>query len=349
MKVPDVVSQEGPGPMRFRRAGRSGLQLPMVSLGLWQNFGSGRAEVGADIVRRAVERGVTHLDLANNYGPPPGAAEALVGRLLRGELNRHRDELVIATKAGYPMWTGPYGTGGSRKHLLASLDQSLERLGLDYVDVFYSHRFDPEVPLEETMGALDHAVRSGRALYVGISSYGSAATRRAVELLNDLGTPCVVHQASYSMLNRWIEDELLEVLDEAGVGCVGFSPLGQGLLTDRYLGGIPADSRGAQPGPMKPEFLVEGNLERARALAEIAQQMGCSLAQLAIRWALRHGRLTSVVVGASTVAQLDELLDAVVFDDLSHDQLAEIDRFAVDSGIDLWETSRRQSQTAFGP
>jgi L-glyceraldehyde 3-phosphate reductase len=330
----------------YRRAGRSGLQLPMVSLGLWQNFGTGREKVGTAIVRRAFERGVTHFDLANNYGPPPGAAESFMGDLLTNELAGHRDELVIATKAGYPMWNGPYGDGGSRKHVLASLDQSLTRMGLEYVDIVYSHRFDPETPLEETMGALDTAVRSGRALYAGISSYGPQATRRALDILRELGTPCLVHQASYSMLNRWIEDELLDVLDDAGVGCLGFSPLGQGLLTDRYLAGVPAHSRGAKSGPLKPEFLSDENLTRARALDQIARRQGCSLAQLAIRWALRDTRVTSVVVGASSVEQLDELLDAVDLPELSSQELAEIDQFAVDGGIDLWERSRRDDLPA---
>jgi L-glyceraldehyde 3-phosphate reductase len=326
--------------VEYRRLGRTGLMLPPISLGMWQNFGSNVGEEQRAIVRRAFDRGVTHFDLANNYGPPPGAAERWFGEQLRDGLSGHRDELVIATKAGYGMWAGPYGEWGSRKHVLASLDQSLDRLGLDYVDIFYSHRLDPGTPLEETMGALHTAVTSGRALYVGISSYSAETTRAALSILADLGTPCVAHQASYSMLNRWIEHELLDVLDGGGAGCVGFSPLGQGLLTDKYLGGVPEGSRASAPGPLRPEFLSDENLERVRQLQAIANERDMTLAQLAIKWALRDRRVTSVVVGARTVGQIDGTLDALKAAPLTENDLAVIDEFAVDGGIDLWERSR---------
>ncbi|MBJ32220.1 MAG: aldo/keto reductase [Acidimicrobiaceae bacterium] len=323
----------------YRRAGASGLRLPPISLGLWQNFGDPTSPEARDIVLRAFDRGVTHFDLANNYGPPPGSTEQWFGATLRNDLAPHRDELIISTKAGYLMWPGPYGEWGSRKALLASLDQSLGRLGLDYVDIFYSHRFDPDTPLEETMGALDTAVRSGRALYAGISSYGPEPTRRALAILKELGTPCVVHQVSYSMLNRWIEDELLDILGDADVGCVGFSPLAQGLLTSKYLDGVPPQSRASSPGPLRPEFLSEENLERVRSLNAIAKRRGQTLAQLGVQWTLRDPRVATVITGARTVAQLDDTLDAVDAADLSTAELAEIDQFAVEGRVNLWSNS----------
>jgi L-glyceraldehyde 3-phosphate reductase len=327
--------------MRYRRTGRSGLRLPLVSLGLWHNFGDERPyESQRAICRRAFDLGVTHFDLANNYGPPYGSAERNFGRILRDDFGSLRDELVISTKAGYDMWPGPYGDHGSRKYLLASLDQSLKRMGLDYVDIFYSHRFDPDTPLAETMGALDTAVRSGRALYVGISSYSSAKTAEAVAILRELGTPLLIHQPSYSMFNRWIEHQgLLDTLAEVGAGCIAFSPLAQGLLTDRYLGGVPADSRVATGGAMSTGMLTDENLARVRALNDIATRRGQSLAQLALAWALRNERVTSVLLGASSVAQLEAnvgALDNLAFTD---DELAEIDKYAVDSDINLWASS----------
>lgn len=323
----------------YRRAGRSGLLIPPVSLGLWQNFGEPATPEARAIILRAFDRGVTHFDLANNYGPPPGSAERRFGSILSTDLAAHRDELVISTKAGYLMWPGPHGEWGSRKHLLASLDQSLSRMGLDHVDIFYSHRFDPDTPLEETMGALDTAVRSGRAIYAGISSYGPETTRRALAILAELGTPCLVSQVSYSMLNRWIEDELLDVLREAGVGCVGFSPLAQGLLTDKYLGGVPDGSRGSRPGPLRPEFLSDENISRARALSEIAAARGQTLAQLAVQWTLRDPRVATVITGARTVAQLDDTLDGLDAPPLSPEELAAIDEYAVDGAVNLWARS----------
>jgi L-glyceraldehyde 3-phosphate reductase len=327
--------------MRYRRTGRSGLLLPLVSLGLWHNFGDERPyETQAAICRRAFDLGVTHFDLANNYGPPYGSAERNFGRILRDDFGSLRDELVISTKAGYDMWPGPYGDRGSRKYLLASLDQSLNRMGLDYVDIFYSHRFDPDTPLEETMGALDTAVRSGRALYVGISSYSSGRTAEAVAILRELGTPLLIHQPSYSMFNRWIEHQgLLDTVAEAGAGCIAFSPLAQGLLTDRYLGGVPADSRVATGGALGTGMLTDENLARVRALGDIAARRGQSLAQLALAWALRDDRVTSVLLGASSVAQLEAnvgALDNLAFTDA---ELAEIDKYAVDSDINLWAPS----------
>ena len=328
--------------MEYRFTGRSGLQLPMISLGLWQNFGTDRPEeTQRAILRRAFDRGVTHFDLANNYGPPYGRAEENFGRYLRDDFAGLRDELVISTKAGYDMWPGPYGQGGgSRKYVLASLDQSLARMGLDYVDIFYSHRFDPETPLEETMMALDQAVRSGRALYAGISSYSAAKTREAASIARDLGTPLLIHQPSYSMLNRWIEEDLLDELEEQGMGCIAFSPLAQGLLTDRYLHGVPADSRAARAGGSLPaEHLDDRVLGHVRRLNEIAEARGQKLAQLALQWALRDPRVTSLVIGASSVEQLDANLDALAGPELTADELAAIDRYAVDAGINLWSKS----------
>ena len=325
---------------RYRRCGTSGLKLPAVSFGLWQNFGHDRPlDTSRAILRRAFDLGVTHFDLANNYGPPYGSAEENFGRLLEQDLRSYRDELVISTKAGYDMWPGPYGDRGSRKYLLASLDQSLLRMGLDYVDIFYSHRFDPETPLEETMGALDTAVRQGKALYVGISSYSAERTKEAAMILRDLGTPLRIHQPSYSMLNRWIEDALLDVLGELGVGCIVFSPLAQGVLTDKYLNGIPKDSRAAQHGSLSEDLLSEAVLERVRALNEIAARRGQSLAQLAIAWTLRDPRVTSALIGASSVAQLEANVAALERLDLSPDELEEIDRYAVDSDINIWAES----------
>ncbi|HET9548120.1 MAG TPA: L-glyceraldehyde 3-phosphate reductase [Desertimonas sp.] len=327
--------------MAYRRCGRSGLQLPLLSLGLWHNFGHDRPyDTQRAIVRRAFDRGVTHFDLANNYGPPYGSAEVNFGRMLADDLAPYRDELVISTKAGYDMWPGPYGQWGSRKYLLASLDQSLRRMGLEYVDIFYSHRLDPDTPLEETMGALDTAVRSGRALYAGISSYNSARTREAAAILGDLGTPLLIHQPSYSMINRWIEDDgLLDTLDDVGAGCIAFSPLAQGLLTNRYLDGIPADSRVATGGAMGQDMLTEDRLARVRGLNDLATSRGQTLAQLALAWALRDPRMTSLVIGASSVAQLDDSLGAVDRLDLTDDELAAIDRLATDADVNLWSRS----------
>src|SRR6185503_16495061 len=322
----------------YRRCGRSGIMLPEVSLGLWQNFGDGKPlEDQRAILRRAFDLGVTHFDLANNYGPPYGSAEINFGRIMREDLRPYRDELIISTKAGYDMWPGPYGDHGSRKYLLASLDQSLHRMRLDYDDIFYSHRFDPDTPLEETMGALDAAVRAGKALYVGISSYNSDRTRQAAEILRQLGTPLLIHQPSYSMLNRWIEhDHLLDTLEELGVGCIAFSPLAQGLLTNRYLNGVPADSRVATGGAMSADMLTEERLSRVRALNEVAARRGQTLAELALVWALRDPRMTSLVIGASSVAQLEDNVAALTDTELTDAELAEIDRYATESGIDLW-------------
>jgi L-glyceraldehyde 3-phosphate reductase len=326
--------------MQYRRCGRWGLKLPAISLGLWQNFGGDTPlESGRATVRRAFDLGITHFDLANNYGPPYGSAEENFGLLLRKDLDPFRDELVISTKAGYDMWPGPYGEWGSRKYLLASLDQSLRRMGLDYVDIFYSHRVDPDTPLEETMGALDTAVRQGKALYVGISSYSPAKTREAAAILRGLGTPLLIHQPSYSMLNRWIEDELLDTLEEEGMGCIGFSPLAQGLLTDKYLGGIPEDSRAARDGSFSPAMIADETLEKVRALNEIASRRGQTLAQLALAWTLRDPRMTSTLVGASSVRQLEANVAALDKLDLSEDELAEIDRYATESDINLWARS----------
>src|SRR5881398_556321 len=298
--------------MRYNRCGTSGLQLPAISLGLWQGFGHDRPlDAGREIVRRAFDLGITHFDLANNYGPPYGSAEENVGRLLSQDFRGHRDELVISTKAGYDMWPGPYGEWGSRKYLLASLDQSLRRMGVDYVDIFYSHRFDPETPLEETMGALHTAVRQGKALYVGISSYSAQKTREAAAILRGLGTPLLIHQPSYSMLNRWIEDGLLDVLAEEGVGCIGFSPLAQGMLTDKYLQGIPEGARASRESSLSPRLINDGTMEKIRALNEIARGRGQTLAQLALAWTLRDPRVTSTLIGASSVGQLEDNVGAL--------------------------------------
>ncbi|GIH72762.1 L-glyceraldehyde 3-phosphate reductase [Sphaerimonospora thailandensis] len=337
-----VAADDRYGPMPYHRTGRSGLKLPAVSLGLWHNFGDDKpVETQRAILRRAFDRGVTHFDLANNYGPPYGSAEINFGRIFHQDFTRYRDELIISTKAGWDMWPGPYGEWGSRKYLLASLDQSLKRMGLDYVDIFYSHRFDPETPLEETMGALDHAVRSGKALYVGISSYGPERTREAVRILREMGTPLLIHQPSYSMLNRWIEGGLLDVLADEGVGCIAFSPLAQGMLTDRYLDGIPAGSRAAQGKSLDPALLTEQTMRHVRLLNEIAKERGQSLAQMALAWALRDRRVTSVLIGASSVAQLDDSLDAVERLGFSAEELAAIDKDAVECGIDLWAGSSK--------
>jgi L-glyceraldehyde 3-phosphate reductase len=326
--------------MQYRRSGRSGLQLPAISLGLWHNFGGGRSlETSRAILRRAFDLGVTHFDLANNYGPPYGSAEETFGRIFADDFRPYRDQLIISTKAGYDMWPGPYGEWGSRKYLLSSLDQSLGRMGLDYVDIFYSHRFDPETPLEETMGALDHAVRSGKALYAGISSYSPEKTREAYELLRALGTPLLIHQPSYSLLNRWIEDGLVDTLGELGVGCICFSPLAQGMLTDKYLNGIPENSRMAENSSLSSDLLTEQALAKIRALNEIAQGRGQSLAQLALAWTLRDRRMTSTLIGASSVAQLEDSLGALATLEFSDDELAEIDRYATESDINLWARS----------
>jgi L-glyceraldehyde 3-phosphate reductase len=335
-----VPSPDRYGAMTYRRCGRSGIQLPAVSLGLWQNFGDDRPLAAQRaIVRRVFDLGVTHIDLANNYGPPYGSAEENFGRILATDFKAHRDELIISTKAGYDMWPGPYGEWGSRKYLLASLDQSLSRMGLDYVDIFYSHRFDPDTPLEETVGALDSAVRQGKALYVGISSYGAERTREAASLLRALGTPLLIHQPSYSLLNRWIEPDLLDALGDEGVGCIVFSPLGQGMLTTKYLDGIPRESRAAREGSLSRDFLSDENLARVRALNEIAGRRGQALAQMAIAWTLRDPRVTSALVGASSVEQLEQNIAALDNLDFSAEELEEIDRYAIDSGIDLWAQS----------
>jgi L-glyceraldehyde 3-phosphate reductase len=326
--------------MQYRRSGRSGLQLPAISLGLWHNFGGDRPlETSRAILLRAFDLGVTHFDLANNYGPPYGSAEQTFGRVMASDLRPYRDELVISTKAGYDMWPGPYGEWGSRKYVLASLDQSLERMGLDYVDIFYSHRFDPETPLEETMGALDTAVRSGRALYAGISSYSPEKTREAYAILQALGTPLLIHQPSYSLLNRWIEPALLDTLGDLGVGCICFSPLAQGMLTSKYLNGIPEGSRAASNTSLSPDLLTDETLAKIRALNELAQRRGQSLAQMALAWTLRDPRMTSTLIGASSVAQLEDSLGALAHLEFSHEELAEIDGYATDSAINLWARS----------
>ena len=326
--------------MQYRNCGRWGLKLPAISLGLWHNFGGDRPlETSRAIIRRAFDLGVTHFDLANNYGPPYGSAEETFGRVLRDDLRANRDELVISTKAGYDMWPGPYGEWGSRKYVLASLDQSLARMGLDYVDIFYSHRFDPDTPLEETMGALDTAVRQGKALYAGISSYSAGKTREAALILGDLGTPLLIHQPSYSLLNRWIEPDLLDALGDLGVGCICFSPLAQGMLTDRYLDGIPAGSRAAANTSLSPDLMTDETMAHIRALNDLARRRGQSLAQLAVAWVLRDPRMTSTAVGASSVAQLEDTLSALGNLDFSDEELAEIDRNATDAGINLWSRS----------
>jgi L-glyceraldehyde 3-phosphate reductase len=335
-----VVATDRYDAMPYRRVGASGVLLPAISLGLWQNFGDDRAlATQRAIVTRAFDRGITHFDLANNYGPPYGAAEANFGRIVASDLRSHRDELIISSKAGYDMWPGPYGDHGSRKYLLASLDQSLGRLGLEYVDIFYSHRVDPETPLEETMGALDAAVRQGKALYVGISSYSAQRTREAAAILRGLGTPLLIHQPSYSMINRWIEEELLDVLAEERIGAIAFSPLAQGLLTDRYLDGVPADSRAAREGSFSQNLLSDTNLANARGLREIARGRGQTLPEMALAWTLRDPRVASALVGASSVAQLDDNLKALENLAFSPAELAEIDRFAVEGGVNLWAAS----------
>jgi len=329
--------------MPYRRVGRSGLKLPAVSLGLWHNFGDQTPlETQRAIVRRAFDLGITHFDLANNYGPPYGSAEINFGRIMADDFAAHRDELIISTKAGYDMWPGPYGEWGSRKYLLASLDQSLDRMGLDYVDIFYSHRFDPDTPLEETMGALDAAVRSGRALYAGISSYSAQKTAETAAILRGLGTPLLIHQPSYSLLNRWVEQgepNVLETLAEEGVGCIAFSPLAQGMLTDRYLDGIPADSRAARGTSLSPDLLTAETLRHVRALNDMATKRGQSLAQMAIAWVLRHEQMTSALIGASSVRQLEANVAATENLDFTEDELAAIDQDAIDAGINLWAKS----------
>lgn len=327
--------------MTYRRCGVSGLDLPAVSLGLWHNFGD---DVPLDrqraILRRAFDLGVTHFDLANNYGPPYGSAERNFGTIFAQDFKRYRDELILSTKAGYDMWPGPYGQGGgSRKYVLASLDQSLTRMGVDYVDIFYSHRFDETTPLEETMGALDTAVRSGKALYAGISSYSGDRTREAIEILAEMGTPMLIHQPSYSMLNRWVEEDLLDVLEEEGVGCIAFSPLAQGMLTSKYLGGVPEGSRAAQGKSLDPSLLSDQAMKHVRALNAIATSRGQSLAQLALAWVLRDPRVTSVLIGASSVEQLEDHLGALETLDFSDDELNRIDEHAVEGGINLWKRS----------
>ena len=326
--------------MTYRRSGRSGVQLPMVSLGLWQNFGHDRPlDTSRAIVRRAFDLGITHFDLANNYGPPYGSAEENFGRLMHDDLRPFRDELVISSKAGYDMWPGPYGEWGSRKYVLASLDQSLGRMGLEYVDIFYSHRFDPDTPLEETMGALASAVQQGKTLYVGISSYSAEKTHEAAQILRELGVKLLIHQPSYSMLNRWIEPELLDALEELGVGCIGFSPLAQGMLTDKYLHGIPEGSRASRHCSLSPNLITDTAVEKIRALNEIAQRRGQTLAQMALAWTLRDPRMTSTLVGASSVEQLESNVAAIDNLAFSEAELAEIDRYATDADINLWAKS----------
>lgn len=327
--------------MEYRRCGRSGLKLPAISLGLWHNFGGDTPhDLKRDLCRAAFDHGITHFDLANNYGPPPGSAEEAFGEILRTDFHGYRDELIISSKAGYMMWPGPYGEWGSRKFLISSCDQSLKRLGLDYVDIFYSHRFDPDTPLEETMGALDHIVRSGRALYAGISSYNSARTREAVAILNDLGTPCLIHQPSYSILNRWIErDGLLDTLDDLGVGSIVFTPLAQGMLTRKYLGGVPEDSRAGQGKSLNRDMLTDEMIERLNGLNEIAEARGQTLAQMALAWALRGGRVTTALIGASKVSQIEDCVGALDAPDFTVDELERIDALAVEDGVNLWAAS----------
>lgn len=334
--------------MIYNRCGKSGLRLPAISLGLWHNFGDNAPRDNAlEICRTAFDLGITHFDLANNYGPPPGSAEENFGDMLRTDFAGYRNEMVISTKAGYLMWPGPYGEWGSRKYLLASLDQSLLRMGLDYVDIFYSHRFDPETPLEETMSALDTAVRQGKALYAGISSYNAQRTREAAKILRDLGTPCLIHQPSYSMINRWIEEDgLLDTLDGEGIGSIIFSPLAQGMLSDKYLNGVPEDSRAAKGGALRPAFLSEDNLERIRALNEIAKKRGQTLAQMAIAWTLRGGRVTTALIGASKPEQVRNSVAALDNLEFSDKELQEIDRYAVEGGVNLWAASAERQGPA---
>jgi L-glyceraldehyde 3-phosphate reductase len=329
--------------MPYRRTGRSGLTLPAISLGLWQNFGSVDVfETGRAILRRAFDRGITHFDLANNYGPVPGSAEENFGRVMTADFKPYRDEMIVSTKAGYRMWPGPYGEWGSRKNLLSSLDQSLRRMGLDYVDIFYSHRVDPDTPLEETMGALDTAVRQGKALYAGISSYSPELTAKAAGILRDLGTPCLIHQPSYSMLNRWVEDGLLDTLDELGIGCIAFSPLAQGMLSTKYLDGVPQGSRASRGGSLSERLLTPENIRRIRALNDIATGRGQSLSQMAIAWVLRDPRITSALIGARTVEQLEDSLKALDSPAFSAEELTQIEDHATDGGIDLWRASASQ-------
>ena len=339
--MPYIPSPNRYDTMIYNRCGRSGLKLPAISLGLWHNFGFDKSmDSMRAICRTALDLGITHFDLANNYGPPPGSAEIAFGEILRSDFGGLRDELVISTKAGYDMWPGPYGEWGSRKYMLASLDQSLKRLGLDYVDIFYSHRFDSETPLEETMGALDAVVRQGKALYVGISSYNSRRTKEAAAILKRLGTPCLIHQPSYSMVNRWIEvDGLLDTLAAEGIGAIVFSPLAQGMLTDKYLSGVPADSRAARSHFFDPKFLTPDTIARVRRLNEIARRRGQSLAQMALAWALRDRRVTSALIGASRPEQIADSVEALDKPDFTAEELAEIDRYAVDAGINLWARS----------
>ena len=329
------------GRMPYRRCGRSGLDLPAITLGLWQNFGGEDVfETGRAMLRRAFDRGVTHFDLANNYGPPYGSAEENFGKVMATDFASHRDELIISTKAGWDMWPGPYGDiGGSKKYLIASCDQSLKRMGLDYVDIFYSHRVDPKTPLEETMGALAQIHAQGKALYVGISSYSPELTKKAAAILAEYKVPLLIHQPSYSMINRWIEDELLDTLDDLGTGCIAFSALAQGMLTDKYLGGVPEDSRAAKEGSLGRDMLSDDNIERLRALNDIAKSRGQTLAQMAIAWVLRDPRVTSALIGARTVEQLDDSLDAVKNLDFTTDELAQIDTHATEGGIDHWKVS----------
>ena len=333
-------NQERYETMTFRRCGRSGLQLPLVSLGLWHNFGGYSAfENSRQMLRTAFDLGITHFDLANNYGPPPGSAEENFGRIFQQDFKPYRDELILSTKAGYYMWQGPYGEWGSRKYLIASLDQSLKRMGLEYVDIFYSHRYDPNTPLEETMQALDQVVRQGKALYVGISSYGPEKTREAVQILDDLGTPCLIHQSSYSMLNRWVEDELLDVLEDTGIGLIAFSPLAQGMLSDKYLDGIPEDSRIKRGGALDESQLTEENIRRIKALNEIAKRRNQTLAQMALAWVLRDERVVSVLVGASKPEQVVENVEALNNLAFSAEELAEIEQYAREGGINIWSDS----------
>jgi len=340
--MPYVAAENRYEPTPYRRSGKSGLKLPAISLGLWQNFGGVDAlETQRAVLRRAFDLGVTHFDLANNYGPPPGSAEENFGKLFADDFRPYRDEIVVSTKAGYLMWPGPYGEWGSRKYVLGSLDQSLKRMGLDHVDIFYSHRLDPETPLEETMLALDHAVRSGKALYVGISSYSPEATRKAQAILKELGTPCLIHQPSYSLLNRWVEDGLLDTLQQLGMGCIAFSPLAQGMLTNKYLKGVPTDSRAALNGSLQQSFLNEENLTRIRGLNAVAEKRGQSLAQMAIAWVLKDPRITSALIGARNVAQLEDSLGALKNLSFSAAELKEIDALALDGGIDLWRKGSR--------
>ena len=327
--------------MQYNRCGRSGLKLPALSLGLWHNFGEDTPHrVKRAICRRAFDLGITHFDLANNYGPPPGSSETAFGEMLRTDFAGHRDEMIISTKAGYNMWPGPYGEWGSRKYLLSSLDQSLKRLGVDYVDIFYSHRFDPDTPLEETMGALDQAVRSGKALYAGLSSYNSQRTREAAAILKDLGTPCLIHQPSYSMINRWVEEDgLLDTVQELGIGTIVFSPLAQGMLTSKYLKGIPEGSRATQGKSLREGFLNEQTLENIRALNAIAERRGQTLAQMAIAWVLRGGRVTTALIGASRPEQVDDCVGALANPDFTEAELAEIDTYAREGDVNIWAAS----------